>query len=84
MPPTDSHDTGRSFQVGEQVLRYRAHLKSHHGAKFEPKWAGPFWIHEGYPNHTYRLRDILGNVSKGLINGDLLKPLIQRLGDESK
>ena len=44
-----------------------------HTGKLDPKWKGPFYIHDQPYQGVYKLRTMDGKVLKAPINGSLLK-----------
>ena len=44
-----------------------------HSGKLNPKWKGPFYIHDVLPHGAYKLRTIEGQVLSAPVNGSLLK-----------
>ena len=70
--------TAHQFEVGELVLKFK-HFKPA-GSKFQPKWMGPYTIHQVYGNGAYKLLTMDGKILKSSINGnDLWKYNIQEL-----
>lgn len=61
------------FKVGQKVLYYDAAKDKQWSGKLNPKWKGPYWIHEVLIHGSYRLRDIDDRVLAKPVNGDLLK-----------
>jgi hypothetical protein len=62
-----------SFDIGQKVLYYDAARINQFSGKLEPKWKGPYRIHEILINGSYRLREIDGRLLAKPVNGDLLK-----------
>ena len=50
--------------------------------KLQPRWRGPFIIHEYGSDRqvSYRLRQLNGRLIKGKFHGDSLKPFLPRSG----
>jgi hypothetical protein len=73
----DHHDKGirshQDFQVGDQVLYFNVTLDHSHSGKFNPKWKGPFIIHQVLPHGAYKLAIKEGQLLSTPINGNLLK-----------
>ena len=61
------------FQIGDQVLYYRAMLDKQWSGKLEPKWKGPYYIHAVIGNGAYKIRELDGRVLKTPVHGSLLK-----------
>ena len=62
------------FQIGDKVLYFNVSLDQSHSGKLNPKWKGPFYIHDILPHGAYKLRTIeQGQVLQAPINGNLLK-----------
>lgn len=73
----DRHDkklrTEVPYNIGDQVLYYRAMLDKQWSNKLEPKWKGPYYIHSVLGNGAYKIREIDGKVLKAPVNGKYLK-----------
>ena len=73
----DRHDKDvqhhRIFQEGDQVLYFNVTLDHSHSGKFNPKWKGPFLIHQVLPHGAYKLVTKEGQLLPTPINGNLLK-----------
>jgi hypothetical protein len=63
------------YNIGDKVL-----LRNFKAKKLDPKWHGPYYIHDKGPNGTYKLRTIDGRLRKKLVNSDHLVPYIEREG----
>ncbi|CAG8789247.1 6478_t:CDS:1, partial [Acaulospora morrowiae] len=63
--------------IGDKVLVYRASQEHSRSNKLDPKWVGPFYIHEIRPKAVYRLRTLDGKVWKKPINRRLLKKYME-------
>ena len=61
------------YQIGDQVLYYRAALDNQRSGKLELKWKGPYYIHSITGNGAYKIRTIDGSVLKASINNTFLK-----------
>jgi hypothetical protein len=61
------------FSIGDVVLYYDAAKKKQWSGKLNPKWKGPFYIHQVGDKRSYKLRTIGGRVLKNAVNGSLLK-----------
>ena len=59
-------------------MYFKTKLDQSHTGKFEPKWKGPYYIHQVLPNGAYKLRTIEGNVLATPINANLLKNYLDR------
>jgi hypothetical protein len=68
----------RKFKIGEKVLMYDAARDKHFTGKLKPKWKGPFYIHDVFPNDVFKLRTMEGKVLAAPINLFLLKPYFDR------
>jgi hypothetical protein len=62
-----------SFQIGDQVLYFNAAKAKQWSGKLDPKWKGPYYIHQVLPHGAYKIRTIEGNVLVTPVNGNLLK-----------
>ena len=61
------------FHIGQKVLYYDAAKEKQWTGKLQPKWKGPYYIHQVGINGAYKLRTIEGKVLKSPVNGSLLK-----------
>jgi hypothetical protein len=61
------------FQIGDKVLYFKVALDQSHSGKFNPKWKGPYYVHQVLPNGAYKLRTMEGLVLDVPVNGNLLK-----------
>lgn len=61
------------FQIGDKVLMYNAAKDKQWSGKLEPKWKGPFYVHEVLQKGAYKLRTLNGKVLAAPINVSLLK-----------
>ena len=52
---------------------YEAAKQTSHTGKLEPKWKGPYYIHDKPYKGVYKLRTLKGKVVLAPINGSLLK-----------
>ncbi|RHZ71089.1 hypothetical protein Glove_262g76 [Diversispora epigaea] len=52
---------------------YDATKHTSHTGKLEPKWKGPFYIHNRLTQGVYKLRTLNGKVLLAPINGSLFK-----------
>jgi hypothetical protein len=68
----------RKFKIGDKVLMYDAARDKHFTGKLKPKWKGPFYIHNVFPNDAFKLRTMEGKVLTAPINLFLLKPYFDR------
>ena len=59
--------------IGDKVLLYNAASDSHRSGKLEPKWKGPYYVHDKLPNEVFKLRTLRGEVLVAPINLRLLK-----------
>ena len=48
------------FHIGQKVLYYNTSQEGCHTGKLQPKWKGPYYIHEIGLHGAYRLRTIDG------------------------
>jgi hypothetical protein len=67
-----------SFDIGQKVLYFDAARINQFSGKLEPKWKGPYRIHEILINGSYRLREEDGRLIAKPVNGDLLKSYFDR------
>ena len=68
-----------SYQIGDLVLYYKAMLDKQWSGKLDPKWKGPYYIHNIIGNGAYKIRELNGKVLKTPVNGSLLKIYINRV-----
>ncbi|CAB4477808.1 unnamed protein product [Rhizophagus irregularis] len=61
------------YQIGDKVL-----LRNFKARKLDPKWNGPYYIHDIGPNGTYKLRTMDGRLCKKLVNANHLLPYFER------
>ena len=61
------------YNTGDKVLVYRSRLDKQWSGKLEPKWDGPYTIHQKLNNGAYQLSDANG-VHARYIHGNRLKP----------
>ena len=66
------------FNIGQKVLYFDAARINQFSGKLEPKWKGPYRIHEILINGSYRLREEDGRLLAKPVNGDLLKSYFDR------
>jgi hypothetical protein len=73
----DRHDAKlkkpTGFLIGDKVLYFKVAQNQSHSGKLNPKWKGPYYIHDVLPHGTYKLRTMEGQVLSAPINGNLLK-----------
>jgi hypothetical protein len=62
-----------SFLIGNKVLYYDAAKEKQWTGKLNPKWKGPYYIHQIGDKGSYKLRTMDGKVLKSSVNGSLLK-----------
>jgi len=55
------------FSIGDKVLYYNAAMDKQWSGKLNPKWKGPYYIHQVLLNGSYKLRTIEGNVLRTLL-----------------
>ena len=61
------------YQIGDQVL-----LQDFRAKKLDPKWNGPYYIHDVRPNGVIKLRTIDGKLRKKTVHADQLRPYLVR------
>src|SRR2546421_445754 len=66
------------FQIGDLVLYYNAAKEKQWSGKLDPKWKGPYYIHNVLINGSYKLRNKQGRVLVTPVNGSLLKKYYDR------
>jgi hypothetical protein len=66
------------YEIGDKVLVYDAAKHTSHTGKLNPKWKGPFYIHDQLYQGVYKLRTTDGKVIRTPINGSLLKMYHER------
>jgi hypothetical protein len=59
--------------IGQQVLVYRTIIEGNWSAKLEPKWEGPYLIHQVFTNHTYQLKTMDGVLLKTKIHRNRIR-----------
>ena len=69
----DKHQKSIQYKKGDLVLYYKALLDNRHTGKLEPKWKGPYIIHQVIGNGAYKLGNLEGQVLKTPVNGMYLK-----------
>ena len=62
-----------NFSIGDKVLYYDAAKEKQWTGKLNPKWKGPYYIHQIREKGSYKLRTIEGKLLKTSVNGSLLK-----------
>ena len=68
----------QAYQIGDKVLMYHAAKEKQWSGKLEPKWKGPYYIHQVLGNGVYKLRELTGQVLVTPINTRLLKLYFER------
>ncbi|CAG8765015.1 12229_t:CDS:10 [Gigaspora margarita] len=68
----------QSFVIGDKVWQYKAKLNTRKGGKLEPKWHGPYWIHDVLYNRSYKLQTLDEKVVAQSVHSNLLKRVIDR------
>jgi hypothetical protein len=71
--------SSKIYEIGDKVLMYDAAKHTSHTGKLDPKWKGPFYIHDIVNPGVYKLRTINGQVLRTPINGSLLKMYYDRV-----
>jgi hypothetical protein len=61
------------YRIGDKVL-----LKDFRAKKLDPKWLGPYYIHDVKMNGTYKLRTLDNKLRKKLVHADQIVPYIDR------
>lgn len=61
------------FNIGDQVLYYRATLDGQHSGKLEPRWKGPYTVYQIIGNGAYKIRSTDGRELPNAVNGTFLK-----------
>ena len=56
------------------MLVYDAARDKHFTGKLQPKWKGPYYIHEDLGNSAFKLRTMDGKLLLAPLNTALLKP----------
>src|SRR5260364_290035 len=56
------------LSIGDKVLLYNAASDSHRSGKLDPKWKGPYKVHDKLPNEVFKLRTLRGEVLAAPIN----------------
>ena len=63
----------QDFKIGDKVLYYNAAKEKQWSGKLDPKWKGPYYIHEVMLNGSYKLKELNGIILKTPVNGEWLK-----------
>jgi hypothetical protein len=63
----------QDFKIGDKVLYYNAAKEKQWSGKLDPKWKGPYYIHEVMLNGSYKLKELNGLIVKTPVNGEWLK-----------
>jgi hypothetical protein len=66
------------YEIGDKVLIYDAAKHTSHTGKLNPKWKGPYYIHDCLHKGVYKLRTLDGKVLQTPLNGSLLKKYYER------
>jgi len=66
------------YEIGDKVLIYDAAKHTSHTGKLNPKWKGPYYIHDRPYTGVYKLRTLEEKVIQAPINGSLLRPYYER------
>jgi Integrase core domain len=66
------------YEIGDKVLVYEAAKQTSHTGKLNPRWKGPYYIHDRPYLGVYKLRTLEGKVVHTPINGSLLKKYCER------
>jgi hypothetical protein len=67
-----------SYHIGDKVLYFEAAKDKTHTGKLDPKWKGPYYIHDIIGNGAYKIRQLDERLLKAPVNGSLLKKYISR------
>lgn len=67
-----------NYEIGNKVLYYNAAKEKQWSGKLDPKWKGPYYIHQVLLNGSYKLRTMDGKVLTTPVNGALLKMYYDR------
>ena len=67
------------FQISDKVLYFKVALDQSHSGKLNPKWKGPYYVHQVLPNGAYKLRTMEGQILAAPANGNFLKPYLEHL-----
>ena len=81
-----------SYSIGDKVLLEESSLLTSYSAKLNPKFTGPYYVHDVCGNGIYKLRTICGEnskkpkgierVLKKAVHGNWLKKYTEPLGEE--
>jgi hypothetical protein len=63
----------QSYKIGDKVLMYHAAKEKQWSGKLDPKWKGPYYIHQILQNGAYKLKELTGQVLSTPVNAKLLK-----------
>ena len=69
----------KGISKGDLVLRYNSKLDNTFHKKFQIKWEGPFKVETCFPNGSYQLVNLDGNLHASRVNGLCLKLYHARL-----
>jgi len=75
---------GKRFEIGDKVLLKDSAKEKQWSGKLEPKWKGPYYIHEIITKGAYRLRTVDGKVLRASTNVINLKLYQDRVEWEPK
>jgi hypothetical protein len=70
--------TAIKYEIGDKILVYDAAKHTSHTGKLNPKWKGPYYIHDCLHQGVYKLRTLDGKVLQTPLNGSLLKKYHER------
>jgi hypothetical protein len=66
------------YHIGDKVLYFEAAKDKTHTGKLDPKWKGPYYIHDIIGNGAYKIRQLDGRLLKAPVNRSLLQKYINR------
>lgn len=69
----DKRIVQHNYRIVDKVL-----LKNFRIKKLDPKWTGPYFIHDIKANGTFKLRTLEGKVRKKQVHADQIIPYVER------
>src|SRR5688572_22623507 len=69
----DEKGISEKLNIGDKVLVKQTHLCNNMSAKLESQWIGPYYIHNVLEQNVYKLRDMDGQLVKGVVHENHLK-----------
>ena len=63
----------QTFHLGDKIMVHRTSLQNRYDVKFEPKWKGPYIIHQVLDKGAYKIKILEGKILKHEAHGNHLK-----------